>query len=175
MADGRRGRVCPRGENSRAFRHGHATSYGGKSREYLSWRSMIQRCTDPNSPQYVRYGGRGIEVCERWRIFENFLADMGARPAGKSLDRWPDNNSGYAPGNCRWATRAEQAANTRTNHTITVHGETHTITAWARKLGVDTAAIRYRIERMGWSPEQAVTTPRSTTRGPKSRKDIILA
>jgi hypothetical protein len=175
MADGRRGRVCPRGEKSASFKHGHATEHGGKSREYLSWRSMMQRCTDTNSAAYPRYGGRGIKVCDRWRKFANFLADMGARPEGKSLDRWPDNDGNYEPGNCRWATPEEQAANTRTNHTITAAGRTQTITAWARELGVDPGAIRYRIDKMGWDPERAVTTPRSTTRGPKSRKDITLA
>jgi hypothetical protein len=83
------------------------------TRTYKTWASMIQRCENLNDSSYKDYGGRGIKVCERWHKFENFLANMGNRPESLTLDRWPDNDGSYEPGNCRWATTKEQRANSR--------------------------------------------------------------
>lgn len=87
-------------------RHGHAIR---RTPTYASWQSMLYRC---KAPKYKYYSQRGITVCDRWRTFENFLADMGERPDGTTLDR-RDNDKGYEPGNCRWSTPAEQSRNAR--------------------------------------------------------------
>lgn len=92
--------------------HGHRKSKKRPS-EYQVWASMIQRCTNPNVDKYKDYGGRGITVCDRWRDFENFLADMGKRTSKKhSIDRI-DVNGNYELGNCKWSTRTEQVRNIR--------------------------------------------------------------
>lgn len=78
---------------------------------WRSWSRMLDRCTNKNHIKYERYGGRGVVVCDRWAVFENFLADMGLRPEGKTLDRWPNPDGNYEPQNCRWATPMQQRHN----------------------------------------------------------------
>lgn len=90
--------------------HGHTR--GRKTTPtFRSWCAMLQRCLDPNAEKYPKYGGAGIKVCKRWRSFEKFLEDMGERPAGTTLDRFPNRRGNYAPCNCRWATPKQQVAN----------------------------------------------------------------
>lgn len=104
---------------SREVARAHATKHGevingSRSPEYLAWQSMRSRCRNPNNKRFQEYGGRGIAICERWEIFENFLADMGRKPSPRhSLDRYPNNDGNYEPGNCRWATATEQNRNRR--------------------------------------------------------------
>lgn len=109
---------CQRAENARRMgavsrpRHGNCKS-GVVSLTYTSWDSMIQRCTNPKNDRWEYYGGRGIEVCQRWLTFDNFLSDMGQRPHRLlTLDRI-EVNGNYEPGNCRWADWKTQAANKR--------------------------------------------------------------
>lgn len=93
--------------------HGHnKAGRGNQSPTWTSWSSMKKRCNMKSHISYPNYGGRGISVCERWDVFENFLADMGERPSGKTLDR-KDVNGNYTPENCRWATLSEQQKNKR--------------------------------------------------------------
>jgi hypothetical protein len=98
-------------------------------------------------------------VCQRWRLFDNFLADMGERPNGTSLDRFPHHDGNYEPGNCRWATRVEQARNTRKAVVLTVSGEKKTLSEWAELRGISAQVIYKRIFESGWSVERAVLTP----------------
>lgn len=155
------------GHNARVS-HGMRSHGMHKTRTYGIWHGMIDRCANRNNKSWRLYGGRGISVCERWLKFENFLADMGERPNGLSLDRRdPDGN--YEPGNCRWATQEQQSNNKRTCHQITALGKTQTIAQWAREIGMNRAVLRGRL-RAGWSAESAVTTPILTFRQAAARR-----
>lgn len=111
---------------------------------WRSWRSMHLRCENPKATGYDRYGGRGVTVCERWRSFEAFLEDMGERPVGTSIDRFPNRDGNYDPGNCRWATALEQASNKDNLRLITHEGRTQSLSAWSRELGVARHVLKRR-------------------------------
>src|SRR5215510_2760970 len=127
------------------------------TRVYKTWRSMKERCLNPKNPSYKCYGGRGIKICERWLSFENFLADMGDKPLGLTLER-KDNNGDYTPENCYWATAKEQARNRGTNRYLTYNGITKTLTEWAEEKGMSPAALARRLNAE-WSLEEALTLP----------------
>lgn len=140
-------------------KHGHYSPDDEFFSEYNIWKGMLFRCEDKSNP---RYGGRGISVCERWRSFENFIADMGERPDGTTLDRI-DNDGDYEPANCRWATRADQARNRRTTFRVSIEGVERPLIEWCDIYGIGWSTARARIKK-GWSPEQAVKTPVSSAR-----------
>lgn len=110
------------------------------------WKAMWARCVNPRNRNYRHYGARGIRVCERWRRFEVFLADMGERPDGTSIDRI-DNDGNYEPKNCRWATRAEQDGNRTVSIRVVHDGRDLCLSQWARELGFNPETIRRRYVR----------------------------
>lgn len=163
------------------LRNGHTNSCGCLSREgnryrhgqshsptHNSWLEMLRRCSDPTRNRADAYINRGIRVCDGWKTFENFHADMGDRPAGCTLDR-KDNDCNYScghcpqcitnewPANCRWATRKEQCRNRRSSRLITVGDKTATVAEWSELSGVDSKIISYRLKAK-W-PTQCLLLP----------------
>lgn len=143
----------PRG---RPIEHGCAAD-GAQTPEYKCWTDVKGRCLNPKHKSFPSYGGRGITVCEQWRnSFTAFLADVGPRPSKiHSIDRFPNNDGNYEPGNCKWSTPTEQANNRRCTALLNAFGETKPISQWARDLGISKSAIRGRLKR-GLSPEKSL-------------------
>ena len=132
------------------------TTHGQSRHELFSvWAGMMDRCYNTKSASYPNYGGRGITICKRWRIFDNFLADMSPRPVGTSIDRI-NNDKGYMPSNCRWATAQEQQQNTRRNHVLVVDGvEYRSAISACKAAGVSQATFYRRVSR-GMTPQDAL-------------------
>lgn len=129
--------------------------------EHVTWTAALSRCRNPNATSYKRYGGRGIAMCERWASsFEEFLNDMGTKPTPlHTLDRI-DKNGNYEPGNCRWATKIEQANNRRDNRMVMIEGVEKTLPNACREAGdVISHCQAWRRIRGGWSHDKAVSTP----------------
>lgn len=127
-------------------------------RLYWVWADMAQRCRNPRHRGYANYGGRGIRVCDRWRLFSNFAADMGPRPAGLMLDRI-NNDGNYEPSNCRWATRKEQNSNRRNCIYVDDGGDRVTLKEYCRRHGLKYRPIVKRIQNRGWPMERALSEP----------------
>jgi hypothetical protein len=121
--------------------------YHGTS-TYSSWRAAIYRCHNGESKDFHKYGARGIQVCQRWRdSFEAFLADMGERPDGTTIDRYPNKDGNYEPGNCRWATPSEQARNRHSSLSVQWKGESRHLGDVAAELGISYRAAHSRHQR----------------------------
>jgi len=154
--------------------HGHRSTEGNDIPEYWIWRGIITRCYYNNEAiKNASYRDRGIEVCQRWlgdNGFEHFLADMGPRPSKKySIDR-RNNDLGYSPSNCYWATAEQQNNNRRNVKYYTFNGETLSRTQWARKVGLREATLYRRLTIAKWPLERALTTP--LIRGRQSKTSL---
>lgn len=138
--------------------HGH-TKDGQVSAAYSSWAAMIDRCTNPNNPQYHNYGERGIAVYQEWlESFDAFIQHIGPIPQDGqryTLDRI-DNTKNYEPGNVRWADSITQANNKRNNVKLTAFGETLTLPQWSRRTGIPIRTMRNRLLAK-WDHEKIVT------------------
>lgn len=135
---------CLRGEDGKA----KWTKHGGvRTPEYYSWNHMRRRCSEKNSKDYKNYGGRGITVCERWDDFAAFLADMGLRPTPQHTIERVDNDKGYSPDNCIWATRDVQGQNRRNVLRIPAYGENLTIRQIVNRSGLGYACVYKRFRK----------------------------
>lgn len=141
-----------------ARRQCHDFSRANMMSERKTWENMIARCHYPKHRSYYAYGANGVEVCPQWReSFEQFVRDMGRRPAGHTIDRI-DSTGDYTPENCRWADIRTQANNKKSNRRLTHDGETLTVSQWAERVGMKTATLFARL-RLGWSVHRALTEP----------------
>lgn len=144
------------------YKHGKTTRGDGNHPLYCVYATMKDRCYNSMNKSYANYGGRGIAVCDRWlESFDNFLEDVGDKPSpNHSLDRYPDNNGNYGPGNIRWATPQMQGRNKRNNLLITAFGEIKCLTDWVEdkrcQIGMNGLWVRIK---GGWEAEKAIVTP----------------
>jgi hypothetical protein len=151
------GRLTKQIQREARTTHGQSSGHGRSGTlSYRSWSSMHDRCQQSSRKDWMQYGGRGISVCVQWATFEAFFADMGEAPEGMSLDRFPDQDGNYEPGNCRWATAKEQANNRRNNRSVTYGGETMNVGQWADKLGIYPDTMQKRLSS-GMSQERMFT------------------
>lgn len=158
-----RGRYCSKHCSSAATSRKHG---GHLSRTYASWQEMRRRCLNPRHVKYPRYGGAGIKVCAEWESYETFLADMGERPEGTSIDRI-DGARGYYRENCRWATPREQQSNLSNNRYVVCDGEKVTLSELARRTGIGRGTLEYR-RKQGWPLDTLLSPPETgnRSRGP---------
>lgn len=140
-------------------RGAHLRTHGmSGTKLHRTWKQILTRCYNPNSNVYEYYGGRGIGMCGLWRkSFASFAKDVGEPPSDKhEIDRYPDRNGNYEPGNVRWATRTEQVRNSNRVRRIVLDGREQILGDWAAELGICTATLIYRIKR--WGVKRALTT-----------------
>lgn len=154
----RTGRVkscgCLKPKSSQAIKYKYHVSP-----EYNSWKGAKSRVTNKNNKRYPDYGGRGITMSPEWlNSYEAFIADMGPRPPGTSLDRI-DNDGLYCAENCHWADKYEQANNRRSTKLYRVRGEERTLGEWSKISGIAEPRIWKRINICGWEPERAIFAP----------------
>lgn len=148
-------------------RYSHGLS---RTPAYRVWVAMIHRCTNRNYFAYPRYGGRGVNVCERWLDVRAFVADMGQPPQGHSLER-VDNDGPYTPENCVWATSVQQTRNRRNTRLLTHEGVTKTVQEWADHCGLKYSTLLRRVDDWGWDLGKALSQPVSQTKAQRARNE----
>lgn len=154
---------------TRSTLHGH-TRNRETSHEYYCWAGAKARCTNPQHISYALYGAAGVAMCDRWlSSFADFAADMGPCPPGLTLDRI-DNDRGYEPGNCRWATPAEQERNKRNSVRVVHNGVGLNLVDYAQALGVNCGSLRTIMARHRLSPEDAVAHLMNSPRCRRGRR-----
>jgi len=154
------------------IKHGATVRAIGATPEYRTWSAMKTRCLNPRNHAYLNYGGRGIALCDRWREFRNFLADMGPRPSlAHSIDRI-DNDGPYSRENCRWATKSEQARNRHKGQRLIIGAESLMLTEWSERSGVPLRTIDDRL-RYGWKPERAVFEPVASVKARRQAQSAL--
>ena len=150
---------CITKERAIAMAKAHVTHGKTKTRLYRIWFGMKCRCHKKTAPDYPRYGGRGITVCDEWRndfqVFYDWAMANGYQD-NLTIDRI-DSNGNYLPGNCRWVDSSAQNNNKRNNHYVTYNGETLTISEWSKRLGISKETLHSRLVKYGWSVERALT------------------
>lgn len=145
-------------KNRNALKHGYAMN-GNVRPEFTAWNNLKERCNNPKVKNYGDYGGRGITVCDRWQKFQNFIDDMGDRPTSKHSIERINNNKGYSPENCKWATKKEQLDNRRDQYNaiyLTLDGITKPIKQWAKDTNMNISTLKTRYHR-GWSDKDCLT------------------
>lgn len=159
---------CVGRRNSAAAKTTHGMSH---TRTFKIWLGMLDRCRNDRSGNY---GSRGIAVCDRWQTFENFFSDMGEAPSpNHSLDRI-DVNGGYQPDNCRWATRTQQARNTRVNTVLEYQGEIMTLAEWSERVGITASTLCARLYHLNWPLGKALTEPvKSYTTSAEVERQVV--
>lgn len=157
-----------------ATKHGHGRR-SGRTPEYIAWQGMIDRTTNVNRNTFQHYGGRGINVCDEWKEFSKFFADMGNRPSPlHELDRH-NNQLGYFKGNCRWATRVEQMQNTRRNSLVIFNEEVLCLTEACRQAGIKYNSVREtrRLKKVNTQTAFDYHLHRVTRSDPQSRLRVV--
>lgn len=165
-SDAARSCGCARKGRVQYTKHGQAGKV--RTKTYQIWQAMIRRCCNPNTRDYRRYGARGIQVCDRWRTFENFFDDMGVCPDGLTLDRI-NTYGNYEPSNCRWATYLQQNNNRRDNRLFTLNGESHSVSEWSIITGLTIPTLVGRLYSGKWDIADALTVPHRG-RNPKKHR-----
>lgn len=150
------------------------TTHGlAKTQEYKILMGIIKRCEDKNHPSYMKYGARGVTVCERWRNSPaDFIADLGYRPSSSHSIERRDGKKGYEPENCYWATSLQQGGNTTRVRRIEFRNEVHSLLQWSKILGFSYGGVKARLDS-GWPLEMAFLTPVDSRRGKRPLRQVI--